>query len=533
MTRRSGKELNKERISGYDYESAYSDAEKATLDVKEDQKRRAAGEYVEEGNHREKVKVRQEARKAARTRRFVLIGALAAACIVAIAIVVVLNAAKEPEKEEEGIAQLEVSDQKASVEKLYTYGTHLNMQGTLPAEAVTLAAECKVDLVLYNGDFISVPIIIDEGTFTLSEEYNGGLYLDTIARDTYTMFIRVTSEKSFEEETESVSEETTEAEVETTTGNALQKKKTEETTTEETSEAESETDNLTEKYYKYYPLVNNTDYQETTYYTMSKYNNCIVIGNEYTYPTVQMVVAENTNDEAADVVLDAGRGGTDLGATGVDGHREADFLLPLTLKIKSDLEEKGIKVALTRTSDNETVDPYGEDGRIARACKTNAKYMISIRMNSAGGSGLEVYAYTGLDYTFAQTLNEKIQEATGLGDSTSAGSIGNNIYCKLMSQSDIDEEKADNKEAGLKEYEPTLESSYYYIIRESGGIVTGAFKDDRNPKEEYNPYCYSNTGIETYVVQLGNVTSEGDVKIMSSKSDEMAAAIADALVTVY
>ena len=541
MPNRNYDQENTEKISGYDYESAYFAAENAKLDVKDDKARRERAAWKDGADPKENVRRRKEFHKKQKQKRLWIILAAAVLCIAAAAIIIVAVSSKKEEiPEEEGIAQLEISGESVVINEIYTYGTHLGMTGTLSYEVTSVTDDCTVDLVLYNGEFITVPVIVSEGTFTLSEEYNNGLYLDDIPRDTYTMFIRVTSDSSFESETETaeaVTEEATEEEEqETSSGNSLQRKKPEETTTtEETTASEDEDGNTvsSQKYYRYYALVNATDYQETVYYTMSSYNNCIVIGGEETYPTMQISVSENTDEDVYDVVLDAGRGGTDLGATGVDGHHEIDFLLPLTLKVKEDLEAMGMKVALTRSSDSETVSPYGENGRIARACVSKAKYMISIRMNSGSGSGLEIYAYQGLDYTFAQTMSEKIQEASGLGCSTAAGSVGSGIYCKMFSQSDIDEELEDNKADGLTPYEPTLRSSYYYIIRESGGIVTGAFKDDRNPGEEYNPYCYSNTGIETYVAELGYITDEGDVQIMQEKSSEIAQAIADSLLTVY
>ena len=543
MKWQSKKNEDSNKEGGYDYESAYSAAENITLDAKSARESRAAS-LEEELERREtpretRERLRAEKEKKRAGKRWIIFAAVVLVVgLAAVAVVLLIRAREQAEVPEEGVPVLEIESQAATVDELYTYGTHLNISGTLPAAAVQ-GEGVTTDLVLYNGDFISVPLILDGNSFTLSEEYNNGLYLETIERDTYKMFIRVTGEVPFESEESSAEMETaddTVAEEETSDANdsssslALQKKKPEETTTaEEISEETTENVNK-EYYYKYYPLKNGTDYQETVYYTMSSVGNRIVIGDEDEYQTMQMTVQENSDEGIYDVVIDPAHGGSDPGASG-NGHNEKEYLLKLALKIKDKLEAGGMKVALTRSDDSETLDIYGDDGRVARACRTQAKYMFSLHMNDSGTGqgGLEINASSDLDYTFATLMGDSIKQATGIGDSVNVGSVGNNIYVKQFTQSDIEELKAENTAAGLKPYEPTERSSYYYIIRECGGIVTGAFKDDRNPNEKYNPYCYDNTGIETYILQLGYITYQSDLDIMTNKMDEYAAAIADSL----
>ena len=539
MTQRTGKNNNKGKKGGYEYESAYS----AAGDIKLDPKgaRRSRSEVLEEELERResprqtRERLQREKTKAKTRKRLIII--IPAILLVAAGIIVglyFLKKAKEAQVPEEGIPVLEVQAQKVRVEEIYTYGTHLNMTGTLPAAALERKEGLKIDLVLYDGEFISVPLIIDGNTFTLAEKYNGGLYLDDIPRSTYTMFVRVSQTEPLETEetTESeVTEETSETE---TTGQSLALEKKKEETEPETEEPESEDLNV-ERYYRYYAISNESGYPETVYYTMSSFDSCIVIGSETEYQTMQMDISENTNEDVYDVVIDPAHGGKDPGAAGADGRKEIDFLLPLALKIRSQLEAQGVKVALTRASDTETLEIYGDDGRIDRACSTQAKYMLSLHMNDSGVGmeGLEIYANSNLDLTFAELLNDTIQTATGIGDSQNVGMISQNIYTKSLSQSDVDGMIADNIAAGLKPYEPVVGSSYHYIIRETGGIVTGAFRDGRNPNEKYNRYCDDNTCLETYILQLGYITSLNDLGIMDGKMDDYAKAIAESIMSVY
>ena len=407
------------RRGRFDYEKAYAQAANP--------QRKAAGSRATSSGARQSAAKRAAARKKRRRKKQLRMAALLAAVVIIIAAVIILlvkcnGKNKEPEELiEEGIPHLEVQYRPASVEELYIYGTHLNMTGTLPAEIAELPRVMSVDMVLYNGDFLSVPIRITNDEFTLSEYVNGGLYLDEIPKDTYTMFIRVASDAPFEEETEEIIEETETEKSEQnlqksdspeeTTARKIQKKKPDEPTTSETSEddqeaAEGESQEEKIIYYRYYPMQNATDYSETVYYTMSSVGNRIEISSEHEYPTMQMEVAQNRDSDVYDVVIDPGHGGYDAGAIGIDDYCERDFTLPLSLKIKEKLEAAGLKVALTRDNDDNLLEPYGEDGRIARVCKTHAKYMISVHMNSMGAGGLEIYTASGIDYTFAELLRD-------------------------------------------------------------------------------------------------------------------------------
>jgi len=543
MTQRKGNNKETRTKGGYEYESAYSAAGDIRLDPRE--ARQSRNEVLEEELERRETpretreRLRREKEKV-RTRRHVII-AIAAVIVAAAGVLAALffiKKAKEAQVPEEGIPVLEIEAQKVSVKELYTYGTHLNMTGTLPAAALEEKEGLRTDLVLYDGGFISVPIIISGNTFTLAEKYNAGLYLDDIPRGTYTMFIRVSQTEPLETETTTESEET-EEETESTTidpkkPQALEKKKEE--TEPETDPEEEQTDSPDAvRYYRYYALSNESGYPETVYYTMSSFDSRIVIGSETEYPTMQMDISESTDDNVYDVVIDPAHGGKDPGAAGVNGKKEIDYLLPLAQKIKSALEADGVKVALTRESDTENLEIYGDGGRIDKACSVQAKYMLSLHMNDSGKDmeGLEIYASPNIDITFAEMMNDKIRAATNIGDSNNVGKIGHNIYVKALSQADVDSMIADNTAAGLKPYEPVVGSSYHYIIRETGGIVTGAFRDGRNPQEKYNRYCDDNTCLETYILQLGYITSWNDQWIMDENMDKYASAIADSIISVY
>jgi N-acetylmuramoyl-L-alanine amidase len=81
------------------------------------------------------------------------------------------------------------------------------------------------------------------------------------------------------------------------------------------------------------------------------------------------------------VVIDAGHGGKDPGASG-GGYREKEIVLELALALRDELvEQGGIRVALTREDDRFLA--LGERPEIAR--RLGADLMVSIHADSSGG----------------------------------------------------------------------------------------------------------------------------------------------------
>ena len=120
------------------------------------------------------------------------------------------------------------------------------------------------------------------------------------------------------------------------------------------------------------------------------------------------------------IILDAGHGGEDPGAIGVNGVYEKDLNLELVLEVGKILEEKGYIVVYTRTEDKLL---YNEDQNIKgirkisdlkNRCEAANKYpnsiFISIHMNSFGDgkySGLQVHYSPGDEAS--RLLADKIQ----------------------------------------------------------------------------------------------------------------------------
>lgn len=385
---------------------------------------------------------------------------------------------------------IEVEKNTATITKYYIYGTHLNIIGNIKK----IDANFKdVDLVFWNektGKTIKQKLNytknVNNLNFNLSDEINDGLFLDKISEGTYRTYLRIT----------------------------YKDKKT--TTT------------------KYYALTNKTDYKSTKYYTLSNKNNKINITTKE--QTLTLKVTKN-KDKTYDVILDPQAGGSDKGNSG-NGHYEKDITMDMATKVKEKLEAKKIKVKLTREadlSDSDYVDEYNEGGRAVISHELNSKYLFSFqttRSSNAQTNGFSIYTAVGINYDFAAKMVENIINKTNLKTSTTTYQrVDYGIYSHNFTESEIKENMTYYENKGYKPYNVTTDSNYLYMIRETGGIITGAYIDDSNPdKVGVNPYYKSNIGTESYVISLGYLTNQTDITAMTTNIDVYASAIADSII---
>ena len=385
---------------------------------------------------------------------------------------------------------IEVEKNTATITKYYIYGTHLNIIGNIKK----IDANFKdVDLVFWNektGKTIKQKLNytknVNNLNFNLSDEINDGLFLDKISEGTYRTYLRFT----------------------------YKDKKT--TTT------------------KYYALTNKTDYKSTKYYTLSNKNNKINITTKE--QTLTLKVTKN-KDKTYDVILDPQAGGSDKGNSG-NGHYEKDITMDMATKVKEKLEAKKIKVKLTREanlSDSDYVDEYNEGGRAVISHELNSKYLFSFqttRSSNAQTNGFSIYTAVGINYDFAAKMVENIINKTNLKTSTTTYQrVDYGIYIHNFTESEIKENMTYYENKGYKPYNVTTDSNYLYMIRETGGIITGAYIDDSNPdKVGVNPYYKSNIGTESYVISLGYLTNQTDITAMTTNIDAYASAIADSII---
>ena len=122
------------------------------------------------------------------------------------------------------------------------------------------------------------------------------------------------------------------------------------------------------------------------------------------------------------IIIDAGHGGEDPGAIGVNGVYEKDLNLSIALIIGEELKSRGYTVLYTRTEDKmlylpqENIKGMRKISDLKNRCKIISDYddaiTVSIHMNSFGASkysGLQVYYSDGSEES--KELANRIQTA--------------------------------------------------------------------------------------------------------------------------
>lgn len=129
-------------------------------------------------------------------------------------------------------------------------------------------------------------------------------------------------------------------------------------------------------------------------------------------PTPCPIIKRNPNIKT--IVVDAGHGGSDVGATR-EGIYEKDLALDISKRLAALLTNKGYNVEMTRTTD---VFVGLKERVIFTSCK-NADLFVSVHVNSSvspEGYGLETHYYTPGSYDFAQAVHKQLASAINSKD---------------------------------------------------------------------------------------------------------------------
>ncbi|MEN9224841.1 MAG: N-acetylmuramoyl-L-alanine amidase [Thermostichus sp. HHBFW_bins_43] len=115
------------------------------------------------------------------------------------------------------------------------------------------------------------------------------------------------------------------------------------------------------------------------------------------------------------IAIDAGHGGRDPGAIGVDGIQEKHITLSISKQVQQLLQERGYGVVMTRTDDREIL----LQPRVDIAVEANATLLVSIHANALDRSaihGIETYYLRPDSAELATTLHRSLVRATGAAD---------------------------------------------------------------------------------------------------------------------
>lgn len=394
----------------------------------------------------------------------------------------------------------------ANINKYVIYGTHMNITGNIAIgenvndiKLILKSAQEEKDLkaTFEKGD--------SSYSFYLSDYINDGLYLENIPNDTYYLLIKTKDEENGD---------------------------------------------------KYYSVLNDTDYDNLTYYTLTKNakNNKIEIEwNTYEeLPTLRFEITETIlPDDVYDFTIDPGHDASDPGMTicfknniitnpygdycpyNMTLYKESDFNLEVSLALKDKLTALGYKVSMTRKTKNDLVNIYETMGSATMANDTSSKYNIAIHHNSTGAGGnqtsakgIEVYIANDTKLSLATSIVDSlIKDANASPSYKYTNKVEDGIYQRLFTEEEIleDDVQPSNK---------TTDTPYYYNLREVGGISTHASNDGRyeNIGPYYypkNPYYNANKTAESYLIELGYLDNLEDLQNILNNKDGYANGIAN------
>ncbi|MEF9920654.1 MAG: N-acetylmuramoyl-L-alanine amidase [Erysipelotrichaceae bacterium] len=194
-------------------------------------------------------------------------------------------------------------------------------------------------------------------------------------------------------------------------------------------------------------IVYNQDLKDTSYTTIKRNGKVKEIGlyanknllkdyekklkDRYLFVEVK---DKEANENDYDIVLDPGsfnRDFTYIIDRGVKANGLVEYQenFKAAKRIKSKLEEYGLRVKLTRNHVDDVVDTYGAKGRLSKAYGSNARYYIHIGANSSefdSIKGMEVYYSGYASPTLANALLYDLKKNTQLsGNATNAVDLSN------------------------------------------------------------------------------------------------------------
>jgi len=279
----------------------------------------------------------------------------------------------------------------------------------------------------------------------------------------------------------------------------------------------------------YYNLENNTSYKNLDYYTITKNNENNYINISFSHYNKKSFLKIEMKEDVSkknicDIVIDPGHGGSDSGATNGD-YLEKDLNLLYAKMLQIRLENLGLKVKLTRENDV-TLPSYGVNSRTGIPYECKGKLMLSLHLNSTssyiGDGGFELYMANGSNSVFPKIIASNIVSFAKTEYSpNNYNRIEKGIYIRTYSNNDIKNVLNNSLSDNWPMYE-TLDTNttYYYFIRETGGIITKAFTDGRNYNYPANPYYDSNHGIESYLLELGYISNDKNLEHLLNNKKE-------------
>ncbi|HPW52834.1 MAG TPA: hypothetical protein PK631_00510 [Erysipelotrichaceae bacterium] len=221
-----------------------------------------------------------------------------------------------------------------------------------------------------------------------------------------------------------------------------------------------------------------------------------VLDNNYIYIKVTVAEEYPQYDIAISTSPALTMTGISLVGEQVGDFVEAQQVYELALKVKADLEAKGLKVLILKDEFGQDIQYYGKGGTLEKAYSSGAKYMIHLDMDYYGNIGI----------MFANR---------------SAGKLAKAVFDRIFEETEIfpDENylfKCDVDDDGVTDLQ--------YEIREAGGMALSA--GTYSESAQTNTFAYNNRyGINTIQIITTDMSDGGAISLWNEQKDKVANAI--------
>ncbi len=175
---------------------------------------------------------------------------------------------------------------------------------------------------------------------------------------------------------------------------------------------------------------------------------------------------------------------------------EAQQMYDLALKVKAELEAKGLKVLILKDEYGQDIQYYGKGGTLEKAYNSGAKYMLHLDMDYYGNTGI-MYA------------------------NRSSGRLAKSVFKYIIEETDI---FADENHLYKCDVDDNGVTDLQYEIREAGGLALSA--GTYSASSQANTFAHNNKfGIDTIQIVTTNMSDSKERSVWNQQKDKVASAI--------
>ena len=216
------------------------------------------------------------------------------------------------------------------------------------------------------------------------------------------------------------------------------------------------------------------------------------------------ITSKEANDDQIDVLIDPYGMNVDVQNVPDKGNEanglvENDEMYDAAVIMKKELESYGLRVEITKDSKDQVIETYGEDGRLSKGYKKQAKYYLFLRFNanpSSEANGMEIWHSSYSSATLARNMmyymeKDKVVKAGSLYYTNPSWP---GIVTTSLTQGRLDNETI---------YDLNLQ------LRESGGRATLAGRYSQTSAEANKSFKDAN-GMQGVELDFAYITNEED-----------------------